>query len=348
MLRPDVLEFQLHHAGGDREVVALGQLVEQGPLQPQSRGRRVIALHLLLHLRSQLGEAFEADGLAQLVVDHGRQKLPDLLHIDLEDRFLAGEVLGRVILGKGDPHGAVLPGRGADQLLLETGDQTALAECDLAVFAAGAGDLLVAGPSFKVDDQDVAGRGRAVRRLRLALLFGDPRDRRVDAVLRHLDDEPFDAEAGEIRLGDLGQDFDQHLVFEVGPLAERHDVNLGRQRRPQIMIADRVGRAALDRALQHLAQDRGAIAPAQDLHRDLAGAEPGQANGAAELVEPSHHLVFELARRDHDAVLALEPVGAGFRHLHQTRPALPASSPGLARRSDQDGTVIGIASQSNN
>ncbi len=92
-------------------------------------------------------------------------------------------------------------------------------ELDLAVLAARPGDLFIADLADDIDDQDVAALGRPLDRLRFALLLGDALKRRLDALLRHLDDEPLEVEIGEIRSRDLGQDLDQHLVFEVGALA---------------------------------------------------------------------------------------------------------------------------------
>ena len=209
---------------------------------------------LLLHLLAQLGEAFEPNRFAEFVIDCDRRALAHLLHINRELGLLAGKLSGRIILGKGHANRAVLAGRRPDQLFFKTGDEAAGTKHDLAVLAAGTGNFPVAYPPLDIDDDDIAALGRPLDRLGFALLLGDPRDRGIDALFRHLDDQPLDAQIGKVRLRNFGQDLDQHLVFEIGAFAERHDVDLGRQRRPQIVLADRVLRAALDRALHHLAQ----------------------------------------------------------------------------------------------
>ena len=160
---------------------------------------------------------------------------------------------------------------------------------------------------------------------------------------RHLDGKALDAEIGEIGFRDFGQDLDQHLVFEVGALGERDDVEFRRQRRAQIVLADRVGGAVLHRALEHFAEHRGAIAPAQNLHRDLARAKTRQPDRATELVEPADDLVLKLAGRDDDVELALQPFGAGFGHLHGARPL----SLRQTHRRTANPTVINIASLQN-
>ena len=91
------------------------------------------------------------------------------------------------------------PALGADQLVLKAGDEAARAERDLAILAAGARDLLLADPALDIDDDDVAALRRALDRLRFPLLLGDPLDRPVDILLRHLDDEPLDVEIGKAR-----------------------------------------------------------------------------------------------------------------------------------------------------
>ena len=79
--------------------------------------------------------------------------------------------------------------------------------------------------------------------LGFALLLGDPLDRPVDILVGHLDDEPLDLEIGKARLRDIRQHLERHLVFEIGPFAERDDVDLRRQRRAQIVLAYRLGRS---------------------------------------------------------------------------------------------------------
>src|SRR5262249_44636791 len=83
---------------------------------------------------------------------------------------------------------------------------------------------------------------------------------------------------------------------------------------------------------QHFAAHRGTKALAQDLHRHLAGTEPGQPDLAADLTQPAGNLFLEVARRNGDREFALEPVGAGFCHLHGSVPVVTKTSapPGRA------------------
>ena len=214
----------------------------------------------------------------------------------------------------------MLAGGGADQLLLEARDEAAGAERDLAVLAAGAGDFPVADPCPRH-------RRRGYRRSRPGA-----RPARICAAARRSARSPRRSPPPAPRRpaarcrdrqssapGSRAGPRPSILYSRSAPSLNDTISTFGGKRRPQIVLADRLGRAALHRALQHLAQHRRAVALAQDLHRHLAGAEARQANSAAEFVEAIDDLVLELVGRNDDAEFALEPVGAGFGHLHSNK-----------------------------
>ncbi len=212
--------------GGTGKVVTFCQLVEQRPLQAQTRCCVIIALHAAA---ASLGAVLQGSpgptALTEFVVYSDRQPPPDFLHINIKVRLLAGEIRNRVICGEGYPDLTVVAGSGADQLVLEARNRAACAQDDLTILAAGARDLLVANLPLGIDEQDVASFGRALDRLRLALLLSDPLDSLVDFLVRDFDSEALDAEIGEARLRDLRQHLDRHFVFEIGALVGRYDVD---------------------------------------------------------------------------------------------------------------------------
>ena len=305
VLAPDRLEFHLDHARRHREIVTLGQLVKERPLQPLPRDRIVVALHPLANLLAQLGEVFQAGRLGQLIVDLRRQAVAHFLDRNLEHALLAGQLGIARLFRKGHPDLALLAGAGADQLIGEAGQVTGGAELDLAPLAAAAGNLLVAGPADDVGDDDVAVFRRPLDRLSLALRFGEPFEGAVDILVRKLGNQPLDPEIAEIGHRHVGQQLDRHLVFEVGAFRRRDDLDPRRQRRAQVVLAHRLGRAALHRALQNLAPHRRAIALAQQLHRHLARAEAGDAHRLPDLAETAADPLLDLGRRDGDLELAL-------------------------------------------
>ncbi len=180
VLRPDRVEFHLHHAGRHREIIALGELVEETALQPLAGNPGVVPLQALANLLAQLGERLEPDCLRQLVIDGRRQAMAHLLYGDLEHPLLAGHVGVAVIRGKGDVHLAGFAGADAFQLIGEAGEQPGGAELDLA--------------AFDIGDENIAFFGRPLDRFRFALPFGDSVDRPVDIFVRHVDDQLFQAE----------------------------------------------------------------------------------------------------------------------------------------------------------
>src|SRR5439155_6446100 len=242
--------------------------------------------------------------------------LAHFLDLDLEHRVRAGHI-GRTI-SRRERHrdGAVLAWLRTDELVLEARDESSRTELDRNVLALAARKHDIASPANEIDDGDVAVFRRPLDRLRFALRFTDPLDRAVDVLLRHLGDQPLDPEIGEIRLGHVGQQLDRHLIFEVGAFRGRHDLDPGRQGRTQVLLAHRLGRAALDRALQHFVAHRRTVALAQQRQRHLARTEAGDADGLADLAEPAADLILDLSGRNGDLELALQPLGAGLGYLH--------------------------------
>ena len=106
----------------------------------------------------------------------------------------------------------------------------------------------------------------------------------------------FEPERGEIGRRHVRQHLQRHRVFEVGALGARYQLEPRRQRRAQIALANRLGRAVLHRALQHLAAHRRAVALAQERQRHLARTETGDPHHPADFVEPFGDLVLDLAR----------------------------------------------------
>ena len=114
----------------------------------------------------------------------------------------------------------MLAGRGAGQLLFETGNKAVGAQQDLTILPAGSRNLALAAAPLDIDDDDVAALGRALDDLGFALLLGHALDRPVGILLGHLDNEPLDIKIGKTRLRDIGQHLERHLVFEIGAFAE--------------------------------------------------------------------------------------------------------------------------------
>ena len=165
-------------------------------------------------------------------------------------------------------------------------------------------DLLLAAASFDIGDDYIAARRRALCDLGFALLLGNPLDSAVDILIGHLDNKALDVQVGKTWFRDIGQDLERHLVFEIGPLAERDDIDLRRQCRAQIVLADRVGGSPLQRVLQHLPKHRGSKALPQDLHRHLARTEAAQLDRPADFAEPAGDLFLELTGRDDNSEFA--------------------------------------------
>ena len=135
---PHLLRARLGQRRGDRHRRLRHRGVE--------RGLAELVLDLLLlgleqpafDVRAQLRDVVEA-GVDREVLVHLRQVLLlDLLDGDLKRRVAPGEVLGAVVGGELQLDRARLAGAGAEQALLEAGDQVAAAELDQLVAALAA------------------------------------------------------------------------------------------------------------------------------------------------------------------------------------------------------------------
>ena len=164
------------------------------------------------------------------------------------------------------------------------------------------------------------GRGLCGRR-EVARPLGEVGQRLGHRLVVDRRDRPGQLDRLQIDLGDLGQDLERHGELEIGALVERGDLDLGPQRRPQLVIADRLLRALVDRLLDHLAHHRAAVLLAQQGDRHLARPEAGHPDGPAELAQAAADPVLDLVGVDDDLVFALQSVRRQFGNLHRPSPA---------------------------
>src|SRR6185312_9595820 len=179
----------------------------------------------------------------------------------------------------------LLAGFDADELILEARDEAAAAQFERVILVAAAGEFDAADRADAVHDQDIALLGRAVDGLGFALLLGDALESAIDLFLGHIGLQPLDLD-----------------------LAEIGELDLRLQRRAQIALAHRLGRAVGDRTFQHLAHDRRAVALAQHGEWNFAGTEARQADGTGDFAEAIGHAALDIGGRDDDGHLVLQAV----------------------------------------
>ena len=122
-LRPDVVELGVDELRRRLERVGRVELVEQLALDLLARHRAELVLDLAAHDVAQALQRLQAKVLGGLVVDFQRAGLGHFLDGDVEGRFLAGQMRRLVVFREG--HGDLLfvAGLGADELILEAGDE---------------------------------------------------------------------------------------------------------------------------------------------------------------------------------------------------------------------------------
>ena len=122
--------------------------------------------------------------------------------------------------------------------------------------------------------------------------------------------QPGQLDGGEIRQRDLRQQFQLDLEFKVGGRAgvgSADQVDLRLAGGAQAALGEHLLGRVADALLQHLGGHRGAVALAHDGSRHLAGAEPGQAQGPAEIGQPRGAAALDVGGRHDDGEAALQP-----------------------------------------
>ena len=104
----------------------------------------------------------------EVVVEIGKDLLPDLLHRDREARVLAGKLLDPVVLGKGHLDLVLAAGLGAGELLLEPLDELPASELEQLVVALAAFEQLAVNRAGEIDQQHIAVGARLARPARAA------------------------------------------------------------------------------------------------------------------------------------------------------------------------------------
>src|SRR3569623_753619 len=189
-LLPDLRELGVDHRRRHREVMTLGQLVEQLALHVRAGQAVELLLYLALEQALQLLEVGQAQRGRQVVVDLALARGLHRLDDEVEGRRLARQFLGLVILREGDVDLLLVAGLHADHLVLETRDQATRADLDRHVGAGATIERHAVDLADEVHHDEVAGLG-LVGRLGVVpalLLVGDQLldaflDRAVERIL---------------------------------------------------------------------------------------------------------------------------------------------------------------------
>ena len=284
-----------------------GQAVEQLPLQPGPGEVLVFRRYALPDTGLERRQVGLSQRGRELVVDGRRHGLQDVLDRHHEDRVLPGQAVVGIGFGEGHLDFPGVADLGADELLLEALDEAARAQLHMVVLGGHAGIGLAVDGAREVDHQDVAGLrfARRVQRLGLLVRLGQILDRFLDRAVLDLDIAALQFDLGKIHRLDVRKQLELHGVLEVLALVEGGDLDLGLYGGTQAAFAERLVRTVADRPLQDLAHHRLAETLLEDLQRHLARAEAGDFHGAAELLQPRHHLLVDLRGGDLNLVFPL-------------------------------------------
>ena len=253
-LAEDIVILRVDHALRDREIVASGKLVEQLALHMGPRQLERLLLVLAADEIAQLVEIGQAKRFGKLVVELGVAGSLDRLDLDREGRRLAARQLGWVIVGEFDLDVALVASLGADQLLLEAGDEAARAKLDRHVLAGPAVEQFAGDLAGEIQHHQVTMRGHMLLgRIAPALAaLGDRLKLLLNRFFVRRHRKPFDLDSVDIggRDGRQGFDLDRDLgILALFVTAER---NLGPKRRPDTLFGEHLFDARLNRGVERV------------------------------------------------------------------------------------------------
>ena len=299
--------------------MAGGQRVQQLALHLRAGEAGSFLLHLGLDQFAQLVRALEAEVLGEIVVDLAVLGRLHRFHRDGEFGVLAGQVIGLIFFRERDLHGLLVTGLHALQLFFETGDEGARPDHQRGVFGLAAFEFGAVDRADEIDDDLVAiGRLLGLGGILVGLvLVRDALERFLDRALVHGHDQPFELQAVDFRRLDLGQDF--QLDVDLGVLAflvALAQLDGGLHRGAQALVLDQFVDRGLDRVVHHLRVQLFAVHLAHQIGGHLARTETRHAHLRGDAFHLGLDLVVDLARRNHDAILALQALIGGLVNLH--------------------------------
>jgi hypothetical protein len=315
----DVLELGVDHRCRDLELQPLGKLVEKLALHMGAgQAAKLLALLVGEHL-AELAEAVEAQALGEIVVGLGFAGDLYLLDGDVKGRVLPLQRVDRIVAGEAQLHFAAVARLGADQLLLEAGDQSARAELDRHFAALAAFERRSADLALEIHDDEVAVlRLVALGRVLPALVrLQEPVDLLVDLLRIGLDHQPLELEPVDVGNLDVRERLEPDpdlgvlagLIFVV-------ELDLGLHRRAKVLLREKLLDPVLHRAGQRIALERFAVHLADQVRRHLSGAEAGHPH----LRRDSLHLLVDarvdVLRRNGQHEGALQAFALGLDGLH--------------------------------
>ena len=318
-LLPDLVEFGLDHRRRHFKIMPLSELVEQLALHVGAREAVELLLDLTLQQAGELLEAFEAQRRREFVVDLGFARGLHRSDLQIERRGLAGEFLGLIIFRESDVDLALFAGLHANNLILETGDQTARAELDRHVAAGAAIERDIADLADEIHHDQIADL-RLVRRLGIVpalLLVGELLELLVDGGIIGRNAQAFQLQTVDRRGRNVGEHF--QLDLHVGVLAEFIAIikaDRGLQRGAQLLLGDQALNALLDRGVECVLHQRLAVHLAHEVGGHLARAEARHLDRRRNPLQFGINARIDILRADFQGVGALQAFVQRFDSLH--------------------------------
>ena len=241
--------------------------------------------------------------------------------------LFAGEFGFRIVRRESHIDIARLAHFGADELVLEAGNELPRAEHEVEVLRLAARKLLSVDAADEIHRHRVALlRGFAFRTRGIgARLFGQAHHPVVHIGVGDVGHQALDLELRDVGQIEIGHQIDQHTEFEIGlaldhllHIADRLDAR--REGRLERIVGNRLLAAFVDGGLDDLAHHRLAIGLLEERNGGLARPEALEAQTRPDLLDLAGQTLFQIGGPDHDCVFATQAFGNGLGNLHMAYP----------------------------
>ena len=317
-LHLQVAHLFVDHDPGQFERIGRMELLQQLLAQALLHGVGDLLLHGGAHLGAEFLHAalVHAKTAHECLVELRQALLLDQPHPQRKLRVLAGHALGGIVVGKARRHLLFLARLHAVQGRIELLQDRAGAQHYLELLALAARENLAVDPALEGDRDAVSRDRRALHGREHRLLPAHALQHGIDIGGRDFGNRAIHRQLVEWIELDLGQYFEHRRVAQLGAQLHLQRLDARVAGRPQFFLRDGLDETALHQVGDRLGVHLSAVLLAHHVHGHLALAEPLEARGARQVLEP---LVdaggHQLARHGH-LEAPFQSIRGNYGNLH--------------------------------
>src|SRR5690606_25629188 len=278
--------------------------------------------HLALHVRLDLGaHAFDIavgdpEHAREVGVDFGQVGLFDQLQRNGKTRFLASNVLARIVVGKFHRDVLALAGLHAAYAVLEVRQHAALAQYVRIALGLAALEFHAVNRADEVDGHAIAVLRGTLDIVIMHALLAQHLDGLVHFGVGYFERRALDGHAGQIARLEFGIDLEGRIELQLIGRRIGFGFETGITGHAQVLVAHGVTERFLDLVADHFGADLRTVLLCHQLHRHLAGTETRHLYSAREALEALVDLLVDFCDGHGHGQAAFELAQVFYGALH--------------------------------